>query len=76
MTMDSAVVRFVGNQILICGLKFNVVAIAFELGHQIGAPLDDSRPTGKVVENFVDDMVRDNVEEVFSLTNSLSAPSN
>ena len=63
---DTAAVRFVSNQ-LIGRLKLNVVAIALEPGHQIGASSDDSRPTGIVVENLVDDVVRDDVEEVFAI---------
>jgi hypothetical protein len=63
---DTAVVCLVGNQ-LVGGLKLDVVAIAPELGHQIGAPLDNARPTGKVVEDLVDDVVSDDVEEVLAI---------
>jgi hypothetical protein len=63
---DTAVVCLVGNQ-LIGRLKLDVVAIAPELGHQIGAPLDNARPTGKVVEDLVDDVVSDDVEEVLAI---------
>jgi hypothetical protein len=63
---DSPVVRLVGNQ-LIGRLELNTVAIAFELVHQIGAPLDNARPTGKVVEDLVDDVVSNGVEEVLAI---------
>jgi len=63
---DTAVVYLVGNQ-LIGRLKLDAVAIASELGHQIGAPLDNARPTGKVVEDLVDDVVSDDVEEVLAI---------
>ena len=63
---DTAVVCLVGNQ-LIGRLKLDVVAIAPELGHQIGAPLDNARPTGEVVEDLVDDVVSDDVEEVLAI---------
>ncbi len=36
----------------ISGLKIDVVAVTFEFGHEIGATLDDARPTGEIVENF------------------------
>jgi hypothetical protein len=45
---DTAIVCLVCNQ-LIGRLKLDAVSIAFELGHQIGTPLDDARPTGEVV---------------------------
>jgi hypothetical protein len=48
-------------------LKLDVVAITLETGHQIGGSFDDARPTGKVVEDFVDDVVRDDVEEVLTI---------
>jgi hypothetical protein len=63
---DLAVVCLVGNQ-LIGRLKLDVVAIAPELGHQIGAPPDNARPTGKVVEHLVDDVVGHDVEEVLAI---------
>ena len=49
---DTAVVCLMDNQ-LIGRLKLDVVAIAPELGHQIGAPLDNARPTSDVVQNLV-----------------------
>jgi kynureninase len=63
---DTAVVYLVGNQ-FIGGLKLDVVAIALELGHQVGAPPDNARPTGEVVEHLVDDVVSDDVEEVLAI---------
>jgi hypothetical protein len=63
---DTAVVCLVGNQ-LIGRLKLDVVAIALELGHQIGAPLDNARPAGEVVEDLVDDAVSDDVEKVLAI---------
>jgi hypothetical protein len=63
---DTAVVCLVGSQ-LIGRLKLDVLAIGSELGHQIGAPLDDARPTGEVVEDLVDDVVSDDVEEMLAI---------
>ena len=62
----TAVVCPVGNQ-LVGRLKLDTVAIAPELGHQIGAPLDDARPTGEVVEDLVDDVVSDGVKEMLAI---------
>ena len=56
----------IGNQ-LIGRLKLDIFAIAPELGHQIRASLDNARPTGNVVEDLVDGVVRDDVEEVPTL---------
>jgi hypothetical protein len=63
---DTAVVCLVGNQI-IGRLNLNVVAIAPEPRHQIGASADNARPTGDVVEDLIDDIVSDNVEEVLTV---------
>ena len=63
---DTAAFCLVGNQ-LIGGLKLDVVAIALELGHQLGAPLDNARPTGEVVKHLVDDVVSDDVKEVLAI---------
>ena len=57
---NTAVICLVGDQ-LIGRLKLDVVDIAPELGHQIGAPLDDARPTREIVEDLVDDVVSDDV---------------
>ena len=72
---DTAVVGLVDNQ-LVGRLKRDVVAIAPELGHQIGAPLDNARPTSDVVENLVDDVISDDVEEVLALNEVAYRPSN
>jgi hypothetical protein len=48
-------------------LKFDVVAIGPELGHQIGAPPNNARPAWKVVENLIHDVAGDDVEEVFTI---------
>src|SRR5579859_4032316 len=69
-----AVVCLVRNQ-LIRRLKFNVVAVALELCHEIGARPDDLRPTGDVVENLVDDVVGDYVEEVLAINEVAQSPS-
>jgi hypothetical protein len=69
-----AVVRLVGNQ-LIRRLKFNVVAVAPEPSHKIGASPDGLRPTGDVVENLVDDIVGDYVEEVLAINEVAQRPS-
>ena len=63
---DTAVICLVGNQ-LIGRLKLDVVDVAPEPGHQIGAPLDHARPTGEVVEDLVDDVVSDDVEEMLAI---------
>ena len=63
---DTAVIRLVGNQ-LVGRLKLDVFAIALELGHQIGAPLDNARPTGEVVEHLIDDVVSDDVKKVLAI---------
>jgi len=63
---DSASVCLVDNQ-LIGGLKLDVVAITPELGHQIGASLDNARPTADVVEDLVDEVLGDDVEEVVTI---------
>src|ERR1700757_955467 len=44
----SSAIRLVDDQ-LICGFEFDVVAIAFELSHQGGAPLNDARPTWEFI---------------------------
>jgi hypothetical protein len=63
---NTAVVRFVGNQ-FIRRLKLDVVAIAPELVHQIGASPDHTGPTGKVVEDLVNDIVSDDVKQVLAI---------
>jgi hypothetical protein len=69
------IVYSMDNQ-LIGRLKFDVVAIALELRHQIGAPPDNARPTGDVVENLIDDVVGDDVEEVLAINEVAQRPSN
>jgi hypothetical protein len=63
---DTAVVRLVGNQ-FIGRLKLDVIAIAPELVHQIGASLDHAGPTGELVEDLVNDIVTYDVEEVLAI---------
>ena len=63
---EMTVVCLVGNQ-LIGGLKFDVVTIATELGHQVSPPLDNARPTGEVVEDLIDDVLSDDVEEMVAI---------
>ena len=63
---DKTAVGLVGNQ-LICGLNRDVVDIAPELGHQAGPPPDNAGPAGEVVEDFVNDVVADDVEEVLAI---------
>jgi len=60
---DAAAVCLVSHQ-LIGRLQLDVVAISPEPGHQIGPSLDNAGPTGKVVENLVDDVVRNDVEDL------------
>ena len=69
-----AVVCLVGNQ-LACRLKFDVVAVAPELSHEIGSSPDGLRPTGEVVENLVYDVVGDCVEEVLAINEIAQRPS-
>jgi hypothetical protein len=69
---DTSFVCLVDNQ-LIGGLKRDVVAIAPELYHQIGARPHNARPTSQVVENLVDDVVSDDVEEVLAINEVPSA---
>jgi hypothetical protein len=63
---DTAAVCGVSNQ-LIGGSKLDIVALAPELGHQVGASLNDPRPSGKVIEHLVGDVVGDGVEEVLAI---------
>jgi hypothetical protein len=70
-----AVVCLVTNQ-LVRGLKFDVFAIALELGHEIRSSADGLRPSGDFVENLVDDVVGDYVEEVFAINDVAQRPPN
>ena len=63
---ETTVVGLVGNQ-LIGGLNRDVVDIAAELGHQAGPALDNTRPTGEIVEDLVNDVDVDDVEEVLAI---------
>src|SRR5580698_8678753 len=72
---DTAVVCLVGNQ-FIGRLKLDVVAIASELIHQIGASLDDAGPTGKVIEDLVNHVVSDGIKEVLAINKVAHRPSN
>ena len=47
--------------------KFDVVAIASELGHEVDASLHDSGPPGEVIQDLVDNVIRDDVEEVLAI---------
>jgi hypothetical protein len=51
---------------LIRGLKFDAVAVAPKLGHQVRSPPSNARPT-EVVDDLVDDFVGDDVEEVLAI---------
>lgn len=44
-----------------------MLAIAFELIHQLGAPIDNARPAGDLIKNFIDNVVGDDIEEVITL---------
>ncbi len=61
---------------LVGGAKLDVFDIAPELGHQLGPPLDDARPTGEVVEDLVDDVVGDDIEEVLAVDEVAQRPAN
>jgi hypothetical protein len=45
----------------------HVVAVGGELSHQIGTPPDNARPAGEVVEDLVDNVVRDDIEKVLAI---------
>jgi hypothetical protein len=70
-----AVESLVTNQ-LVRGLKFDIVAVAPELSHEIRSSPDGPRPTGDFVENLEDDVVGDYVEEVFAINEVAKRPSN
>ena len=72
---DMTVVCLMDNQV-IGRLKRDVVDIALERGHQVGPPLNDARPAGNVVEDFVDDVVGDDVEEVHAIDEIAQRSSN
>src|SRR5579863_6278357 len=65
----AAVIRLVQNQ-FVGGAKRDIVNIAPECSHQIGSPLYHARPAGDIVEDFVDDVVGDDVEEVLAINES------
>ena len=62
---DAAFVRCVDNQ-MICGLKMDDADITLERIHQIGSSPNDARPA-KIIENFVDGAVGDDVKEVLAI---------
>ena len=66
MTKIRPLSNFVGNQ-FIGRLELDVVAITPELFHQIGASLDPAGPAGEIVENFVNNIVSDDVEEALAI---------
>ena len=72
---DAAVVRLVQNH-LVGGPKRNVINVAPECGHQIRPPLYHPRPAGDLVEDFVDDVVADDVEEVLAFNEISQRTSN
>src|SRR5580693_5935319 len=72
---DMTAVSLMDNQV-VGRLKRDVVDIAPERGHQAGPPLNDARPAGDVVEDFVDDVVGDDVEEVHAIDESAQRSSN
>jgi len=45
-------------------VKLDLLAIAFELIHQLGASFDNAGPAGDLVENLIDNVVGDDIEEV------------
>jgi hypothetical protein len=57
---DMAIVCLIENQ-FIGGPTRNVAGVALERGRQIGPLLYDARPAGDVTENFVGDVVGDDV---------------
>ena len=72
---DAAVVRFVQSQ-LVGGPKRDIINIAPECSHQIGSPLYHARPAGDFVEDFVDDVIGDDVEEVLAINEIAQRTSN
>jgi hypothetical protein len=63
---DTAIVGLMGYQ-FICSPELNVVAVAGEPSHQIGAPPNNARPAGKVVEDLEDDVISDDIEKVLAV---------
>ena len=61
----TAVIGLVDNQ-MVRRLEFDVTSISAKLTHKVGASLDLSRPS-QVIEDFVDDVVSDNIEEVLAI---------
>jgi hypothetical protein len=70
-----AVDSLVTNQ-LVGGPKFDIVAIAPELSHEIRSSPDGLRPTGDFVENLVDNVVGKYVEEVLAINDVAQRPPN
>jgi hypothetical protein len=58
------------NDQLVGGLQRDVADIAFERGHQVAAPGDDTRPAGKIIEHFVDNVIGDDIEEMVAVDES------
>jgi hypothetical protein len=61
---------------MIDGTKFDMLAISTETLHQVEATLDDSRPSRELVEDLIDDVVRDAIEEVLAVNESSQRASN
>jgi hypothetical protein len=53
-----------------------MLAIAFELIHQLGASVDNARPAGDFVENLIDNVVGDDIEEVITVDQVAQRPTN
>jgi hypothetical protein len=60
---NAPVVRLVGDE-MIRGVDLDVFGVSAELSQERGAPPDDARPPGEVVQDLVDDVVANNIEEV------------
>jgi hypothetical protein len=72
---NTPVVSFMDNE-FVGGLECDVVDIASERDHQACSSLDDARPTGKVVEDFIGGIVSDDIKEMLAIDKVIERPSN
>src|ERR1700749_236984 len=72
---DAAIIRLVQNQ-FVGGSKRDVINVAPKCGHQISSPPYFAGPPGNVVQDFVDDVVGDDVEKVPAIDESIQRTSN
>jgi hypothetical protein len=70
---DPVAIRFVDDQI-IGGSELDITDISLELSHQAGAPGDHARPA-QFITDFVNDVVGNDIEEVFTIDKVSQCPS-